>query len=58
MCIDSLDPQQHPETIINIVNGMMGPSSVNVDKTIDIGTRIMKKFEDSTPDGFYMRRYE
>lgn len=23
MCINPLDPEQHPETIINVVNGMM-----------------------------------
>ena len=53
MCIHPLDPQQHPENIINIVNGMIGPSSVNVDEAIDIGTRQMKEFEESLPDGFY-----
>ena len=53
MCIHPLDPQQHPENIINIVNGMIGPSSVNVDEAIDIGTRKMKEFEESLPDGFY-----
>ena len=53
MCINPLDPEQHPETIINIVNGMIGPSSVNVDKAIDIGTRQMKEFERKLPDNFY-----
>ena len=53
MCINPLDPEQHPETIINVVNGMIGPSSVNVDKTIDIGIRQMKDFEKNLPDGFY-----
>ena len=52
MCINPLDPEQHPETIINVVNGMIGPSSVNVDKTIDIGIRQMKDFEKNLPDGF------
>ena len=32
MCIDPLDPEQHPETIINVVNEMIGPSSVSIDK--------------------------
>ena len=53
MCINPLDPEQHPETIINIVNGMIGPSSVNIDKAIDIGTRQMKEFERKLPDNFY-----
>ena len=53
MCIDPLDPEQHPETIINVVNGMIGPSSVSVDKAIEVGTRQMKEFERKLPDGFY-----
>ena len=53
MCIDPLDPEEHPETIINVVNGMIGPSSVSVDKVIEVGTRQMKEFERKLPDGFY-----
>jgi len=53
MCIDPLDPQPHPELSSITVKGMIGPSAVNVDKTTDIGTRQMKEFEDSLPDGFY-----
>ena len=53
MCINPLDPEEHPETIINVVNGMIGPPSVNVDKTIDIGTRQMEEFERKLPDSFY-----
>ena len=53
MCINPMDPEQHPQTIINVVNGMIGPSSVNVDEAIDIGTRQMEEFERKLPDGFY-----
>ena len=53
MCIDPLDPEQHPETIINVVNGMIRPSSVRVDKAIEDGIRQMKEFEKKLPDGFY-----
>ena len=53
MCIDPLDPEQHPEIIINVVNGTIGPSSVCVDKAIEVGTRQMKEFERKLPDGFY-----
>ena len=53
LCINPLDPEQHLQTIINVVNGMIGPSSVNVDETIDIGTRQMEEFESKLPDGFY-----
>ena len=40
-------------TIINVVNGMIGPLSVNFDETIDIGTRQMEEFKRKLPDGFY-----
>jgi len=53
MCINPLDPEQHPKTIINVVNGMIGPAFVNVDEVIDIGRRQMKEFERKLPDGFY-----
>jgi len=39
MCINPLDPEQHRKTIIDMVNGMIGPASVNVDEAIDIGRR-------------------
>ena len=32
---------------------MTGPFSVNVDETIDIGTRQMEEFKSKLPDGFY-----
>jgi len=50
LCINPLDPEQYSQTIMN---GMIGPSSVNVDETIDIGTRQMEEFESKLPDGFY-----
>ena len=53
LCINPLDSEQHPQSIINVVNRMIGPSSVNVDETIDIGTRQMEEFESKLPDGFY-----
>ena len=53
VCINPLDPEQHPETIINVVTGMISPSSVNVDKAIDIGTRLMVEFVRKLPHGFY-----
>jgi len=44
---------QQKLTTINVVNGMIGPPSVNVDETIDIGTRQMEEFKRKLPDGFY-----
>jgi len=39
--------------MINVVNRMIDPASVNVDKAIDIGTRQMEEFERKLSDGFY-----
>ena len=49
ICINPLNPEQHSQTIINVVNRMIFPSSVNVDKTIDIG---MEEFERKLLDSF------
>ena len=38
---------------MNIVSGRIAPVSVNVDKTVAIGTKQMKEFESAWPDGFY-----
>ena len=38
MNINPMAPEQHPETIINVVNGRTAPLLVNVDKAIGIGT--------------------
>ena len=45
MVIDPLDPEQHPENIVNIVTGRVGPKSVNVHKSIEIGIQQMQEFE-------------
>lgn len=58
MCIDPLDPEQHPETIINVAKGMIGPPSVNIDKAIDIGTQQIKEFERKLLDGFYEMQWQ
>jgi len=42
MCINPLDPEQHPKTFINVIN-----------EAIDIGRRQMEEFERKLPDGFY-----
>ena len=54
MSIHPLAPEQHPEgTVINVVTGRIAPSSVNIDKVLDISTRQMNEFERKLPDGCY-----
>ena len=52
LCLDPLDPEKHPGDIVNIVNGRLGPSSVNVHDAVAIGKEEMLKFEKACPSGF------
>lgn len=51
--MDPLDPTDHPQNIVNIVSGRIAPSSVNVEKSVEIGKAQMVLFEDNWPSGFY-----
>ena len=42
--IDPLDPTDHPDEIVNIVTGRIAPSSVNVEKSVEIGKTPMVSF--------------
>jgi hypothetical protein len=53
MCIDPMDPADHPDGIVNIVSGKIGKDEVNVHKSVEIGRLLMKEFENKWPDGFY-----
>ena len=53
MSTDPLDPNDHPDEIMNIVSGRIAPSSVNVDKSVEIGKAQMVLFEENWPSGFY-----
>ncbi len=53
MSINPLEPSGHPELIVNVVNGRIAPSLVNVDKAIAIGTKQLKDFESNLPGGFH-----
>ena len=53
LCIDPLDPKKHPDAIVNIVSGRVGPSTVNVHNSIAIGKTQMEDFEAKWPKGFY-----
>ena len=54
-CIPPLDYQQHPElSIVNIVTvRVQSTSTVNVHKSIEIGSKQSKEFEEPLPQGFY-----
>ena len=52
-CIDPLSPQDHPDNIVNIVTGKIAPPEVNIDQAVEIGTQMMKEFEDKWPTGFH-----
>jgi len=43
LCIDPLDPTKHPQTIVNDAAGQLDGETVNVDKTIELGTAAMKQ---------------
>jgi len=53
---DPLDPENHtvPAEIVNIVNGKLGTSAVNVSDAVAIGETMWNNFEKSWPDGFYV----
>ena len=47
--IDPMDPEKHPENIVNVVNGRIAPESVNVDRAVEIGAQQMGEFEQKLP---------
>ncbi len=47
-----LGPERHPDLVVNIVSGRVGPESVNVHNAIEIGTLQLQEFESSLPAGF------
>ena len=53
MRIDPLDPEKHPEGIVNIVTGRVGRSSVNVYNAVAIGREQMSEYENTWPAGFH-----
>ena len=54
LCIDPLDPEQHPDGVMNIVTGqVVNHSSVNVDKAQLLGKTQVESFERSWPGGFH-----
>lgn len=47
LCIDPLNSEQHPQGIINSVNGGTAPTSVNVDKAVEIVTREIEELKEN-----------
>ena len=52
-CIDPLDPEKHPQDIVNIATGLHGTPAVNVNEAVQKGFKQMREFEEKLPDGFF-----
>ncbi len=52
-CINPLDPDSHPEQIVNVATGILSTPQVNVSNAIAIGEKQQKEFEESLPAGFW-----
>ena len=53
MCIHPLNPEVHPEQLVNVAIGSIGPSEINVDQVVRIGHSQMLDFEKTLPTGFW-----
>ena len=52
-CLHPLNCSNHPEsTLCNIYTGQLSGIKVNVNKSVEIGTKQMVSFQRSLPDGF------
>lgn len=51
LCIDTLDPESHPPTIVSIVCGEVADETVDVQGAVKISTGIMQEFEKNLPEG-------
>ena len=43
----------HPEGIVNIFSGGVGPASVNVQDSLEVGREHMSEFESTWPEEFH-----
>ena len=50
-CIDPLDPEKHPDDILNIATGEHGTSRVNVHDAVQKGVELMNTFSEKLPGG-------
>ena len=49
-CIDPLDLADHPDRVINIVTGRIGPEKVNAPNAVEIGRTQILSYEESWPE--------
>ena len=53
-CTDPLNPENHKsDSLVNIVTGRIASSSVNVDRSVELGEQLMKGYEDGWPESFH-----
>ena len=52
-CIHPLDSEEHPDQLINVANGFLGPTFINVDQAIAIAGAQVVEFELSLPHGYW-----
>ena len=54
LCAHLFDMASHdPTVLMNIYTGEISPDKRNVGKSVEIGNKQMKEFQESLPDGFY-----
>lgn len=53
ICIHPLKPELHPEQLVNVANGTVGTSQINVDQAVSIGQSQLLDFEKDLPAGFW-----
>ncbi len=50
---EALKPELHPEQLVNVANGTIGISKINVDQAVSIGQSQLLEFEKQLPFGFW-----
>lgn len=53
LCINPLDPDLHPPSIVNIISGQIADGAVTVHDAVDIGKKKMTEYESGWPAGFH-----
>ena len=53
-CTDPLNPENHKsDSLVNIVTGRIASSSVNVDRSVELGEQLMRGYEDGWLESFH-----
>ena len=52
LCIDPMNPEDHPPEVVNIAIGKIAQDSVNVDNAVELSMKQMKEFESGWPTNF------